>query len=171
MFGFLKKKPKKDLEDRLAEHPETAVAPGTQIHYNPDLIAELEQDHRDLLQLYTETLESFNNKELKKVSEKLERLRIDLQGHLITENVRLYVYLDHIFEGDEINAELIHGFRVEMDRIGRNAMKLLRKYESLQENSELAASFEEDFSQIGKTLGERIKKEEQVLYPLYGPVS
>lgn len=83
--------------------------------------------------------------------------------------VLLYVYLEHCFADDEANAELIHDFRHEMDRIGRVAMKFLKKYEAIGVDKDTAASFAGEFAQIGQVLGDRIKKEESVLYPLYLP--
>ena len=87
--------------------------------------------------------------------------------HLLTENVRLYIYLDHMLRGDEANEELIRGFRKEMDDIAKTAMNFLKKYEAIGVDKDLAEVFSKDFATIGEVLTKRIKREESILYPLY----
>jgi len=169
MFDFLKRKGKAKAEAGGAPSPQYAAAPGTEIRYHPELIGQLVGDHRKLLGIYGEIQAAFDAGDYPQVSELLDALRSALQGHLLTENVRLYIYLDRCLARDEASAELIHGFRREMDGIGRVAMNFLKKYEAIGVDKELAVPFAKDFATIGKVLGERIQKEEQVLYPLYMP--
>lgn len=70
---------------------------------------------------------------------------------------------------DELNSDLVKGFRREMDSIARIAMSFLKKYEMIGVDAELAKLFAADFEQLGKVLVERINREESVLYPLYLP--
>ena len=44
---------------------------------------------------------------------RLERFRIALQGHLLKEDVRLYVYRVHLLQSDAISNDHMHGFRRE----------------------------------------------------------
>lgn len=142
-------------------------APGTDIHYDPQLIEKLKGDHQDLLALYGEIKSAFDAQDYDAVSRRLNEFRSGLQAHLLTENVRLYIYLSHMFKTDDTNFELIRGFRKEMDGIAKTAMDFLKKYDSIGVDADLAPSFAKDFATIGEVLGARIKKEESVLYPLY----
>lgn len=161
MFGFFRKK-------RHEPQP-TAYrsAPGTHISYSPELIGSLKSDHQALLTLYGEIQSDLDARRYPKIVEKLAEFRTALTSHLLTENVRLYVYLDRQFSRDETNSELIRSFRKEMDNIGRIAMNFLRKYEELGVDAELAKHFARDFATIGEVLTNRIKREEETLYPLY----
>lgn len=168
MFGFLFKKKKQPVSAPEKDKQE-AVAPGTQIHFNAELIPQLKKDHQDLLELYGKIKESFEQADYKAVTHQLNTLRQALQGHLLTENVRLYIYLDRSMANDELNADLVRGFRREMDGIARVAMAFLKKYEMIGVDAELAKLFAADFAELGKVLVERIEREENVLYPLYLP--
>lgn len=169
MFGLFKKQPESKSTTDSQETTQYNTAPGTEIRYAPDLIDSLKGDHQTLLTLYGEIQEAFDNKDYPTVSEKLETLKSGLQSHLLTENVRLYIYLDRCLAHDASNSELIRGFRREMDDIAKVAMKFLNKYSTIGVDEDLAAHFSQDFATIGKVLGERINKEETTLYPLYLP--
>lgn len=174
MFDLFKKKneeteAKPAAKESTGQSQQYGTAPGTEIRYHPELIDQLKGDHQKLLGIYGEIKAAFDSSDYQTVSEKLDQFRTGLQGHLLTENVRLYIYLDHCLAGDENNSELIRGFRREMDGIGKTAMNFLKKYEAIGVDSDLAPSFARDFETIGKVLGERIQREEEVLYPLYMP--
>lgn len=171
MLISFKKHEKKDLEKRLTEHPDTPIAQGTRIHYHPELIADLKQDHRDLLALHDEIQTRFETNDYETVAVKVGQFRADLQKHLLAENVLLYVYLGHVFADDEAKAKITQDFRFEMTKIGRFAARLLKKYENIDNEPDLVETFHSDFFYVGRVLGERIEREEQVLYPLYGPMS
>ncbi|MCW9015123.1 MAG: hemerythrin domain-containing protein [Gammaproteobacteria bacterium] len=166
MFGFLKRKKPVDKFNENSPS-EYKAAPGTDIHYDPELINDLKNDHQNLFGIYTEIKTLFDNGDYPAVSTRLNDFRGDLQGHLLTENVRLYIYLDHMLRGDETNLELIRGFRKEMDDIAKTAMNFLKKYEAIGVDTDLAEIFSKDFDTIGEVLTKRIKREESVLYPLY----
>lgn len=169
MFGLFKKDDKNGSEITSEAATEYHTAPGTEIRYAPDLIDSLKNDHQELLGLYGKIQAAFDNKDYPSVAEKLETFRNGLQSHLLIENVRLYIYLDRCLANDASNSELIRGFRREMDDIAKVAMKFLNKYSDIGVDEDLASHFAQDFATIGRVLGERIKKEETVLYPLYLP--
>lgn len=169
MFGFFKKKGESKQEAPATATPQNNTAPGTEIRYHPELIDQLKSDHQALLGLYGEIHAAFDASDYAKVSQKLDAFSSGLRDHLLTENVRLYIYLDHSLANDETNSELIRGFRHEMNGIAKVAMNFLKKYEAIGVDKELAGTFAKDFATIGQVLGQRIQKEEQVLYPLYMP--
>jgi len=150
------------------EAPEGApTAPGTSIHFHPDLIGKLSADHQVLLKLFGETSAAAARGDVSAAAARLEEFRVVLQGHLLTENIRLYVYLEHALADDAQSHALIQEFRHEMDAIGKAVVGFLGKYRDLAAHPELAAAFGEELAGIGKVLVERIRREEGTLYPLY----
>lgn len=165
MLDFFKKK----AETPSAQKEQFAPAPGTEIRYSADLIPLLQKDHADLLSFYGEIQNAFEAQKYETVSRQLNEFKSLLQGHLLTENIRLYIYLDHMLGRDQMNGELIREFRREMDQIGRTVMNFLKKYEAIGVDKELANAFKKDFETLGTVLVQRIKREETTLYPLYLP--
>ncbi|MCL2345353.1 MAG: hemerythrin domain-containing protein [Desulfobulbus sp.] len=158
-------------QESAAEAPvavqEEPVAPGTNIRFHPELIAKLTNDHQVLLSLFGETSEAAAQGDAAAAAEQLEAFRTALQGHLLTENIRLYVYLEHLFADDPSTYALIHEFRHEMDGIGKAVIRFLLKYEDLARHPEQIAAFASDLAAVGKVLVSRIEREEGTLYPLY----
>ncbi|OBS08211.1 hemerythrin domain-containing protein [Acidihalobacter prosperus] len=163
MFGFFKKK--KQADQSIEADDGAAVG----IRYSADLVPRLKSDHQELLVIYRAIESHFSQGDLPGTVARLSDFRYLLQDHLLTENVRFYLYLGQQFAHDATNAELIRGFRQEMDAIGRVVLRFLDRYEKLAENPELADTFLGELGQIGAVLSKRIKKEEQTLYPLYMP--
>ena len=149
---------------------EDHVAPGTGIHHHPDLIVKFTQDHQELLHLYTLVHAAATAGNVGLASERLEDFRSALQSHLLTENIRLYVYLEHALQSDPPSHALMHQFRHEMDEIGKAVVAFLTKYQDLAEHPEWAQNFLTELDGIGKVLGKRIQSEEKTLYPLYLPM-
>lgn len=144
-----------------------AVAPGTAIHFHPELVGKLQQDHQALLRLYTQTRTAARSGDVVQAARHLEEFRILLQDHLLTENVRLYVYLEHTLAKDASSHQLIRSFRHEMDDIGKAVVAFLNDYRDLAQHPEFSQQFSEALEGIGKVLAERIRREEETLYPLY----
>jgi hypothetical protein len=65
----------------------------------------------------------------------------------------------------------MHGFRHEMDDIGRAVVGFLEKYKEIGQHPELARPFSTDLAAIGEALVARIKREEEILYPMYSAPS
>jgi regulator of sigma D len=142
------------------------MAPGTRIAHHFELIAQLEQDHRDLLRIYSGLRRASDAGRMQEAGEQLETFRHALQGHLLKENVKLYVYLEHTLAADATSHELMHGFRHEMDRIGKAVMVFLDRYRDLAGHPEWKDDFARELDGIGKVLVERMRNEESNLYPL-----
>lgn len=170
MFGLFKSKAAKVEEKSSpaeAQPAQHTAAPGTEIRFSPTLIDELKNDHQQLLSVYMAIKASFDQGDYVAVSQQLGEFRFGLHSHLLTENVRLYIYLDRMLGHDEMSSDMIRGFRREMDGIAKTALNFLKKYEAIGVDKELAVPFAKDFATIGAVLTERIQKEESVLYPLY----
>ena len=129
----------------------------------------MQEDHKSLLALYGQISQAFNEKRYGDVSAMLEKLKSARNAHLLTENVRLYIYLDRSLAHDPTNSDLIRSFRKKMDDIAKVALGFLKKYEAIGVDEQLARHFAADFATIGSVLTQRIEREESVLYPLYMP--
>lgn len=143
------------------------VAPGTAIHYHPELIGKLTQEHQCLLRLFEHVQRAAREGDVVLAARHLEAFRVQLQGHLLTENVRLYVYLEHALAGDASSHQLMRAFRHEMDDIGKAVVDFLTSYRELARRPDLTPQFLQALEGIGKVLVERIQREEETLYPLY----
>lgn len=153
--------------------PKTNVIPGIKpapavgLAFDPNLIARFKDDHALLLEIYKSIADARAAGNLQLVQERLNQFRIVLQEHLLKENVRLYVYLEHQAKNDPLRHETIHGFRREMDGIGRVVVAFLTKYKDIGTMPALEAEFETDLAAIGSALTSRIAREEGTLYPMY----
>lgn len=145
------------------------AAPGTAIRYHPELIDRLKADHRSLLELFGQIKQAFGDGRPAEAAALLNRFRGALQDHLLVENVRLYVYLEHLLRPDAASYTLIHEFRHEMDGIGKAATAFLSKYARLADEAALQGTFLAELDAVGQVLVERIRREESVLYPMYAP--
>ncbi len=168
MLTFFKRKQSATKQQPQPETQPAATLNG-EVSFQADLIEQLLSDHKDILGLYGKIQTAYMQKECKQVAQMLNEFKSDIQAHLLTENVRLYAYLEQMLKDDELNAEIIYEFRKEMNGIAKEAMNFLKKYSNIAEDKTLASSFGDDFANIGKVLVDRVKREERLLYPLYGP--
>ena len=148
-------------------HAADEVAPGTDIHYHPELIARLQADHKVLLGLFGRIKTAHAAGDTAQAAMLLVEFRNALQEHLLVESVRLYVYLEHQARNDEERFALVHNFRHEMGAIGKAAVAFLAKYADLASDPQLAATFGADLDAVGSVLAQRIHREETLLYPMY----
>ena len=145
------------------------VAPASAgIAYYPELIKELVADHHRLLNLHEGIRDGFARGDLPLVSARLKEFGMLLRNHLLTENMRLYIYLQQKAAGDEVNTTLVRSFRKEMDGIAKTGLKFLEKYDEIESKSEgELASFAEELDQIGSVVNTRMQREVEMLFPLY----
>ncbi|NMG30770.1 hemerythrin domain-containing protein [Aromatoleum evansii] len=154
-----------------ASPPTGAAAPGTQIRHDPGLVPALMRDHVALLEIHSAIAAALDGGRLDVVRSRLDEFRAALMDHLLKENVRLYVYLEHFLRGDAVSHRMMREFRHEMDVIGRAVVDFLGKYKELGQHPELAGPFRQDLAAIGKALVSRIRREEEILYPMYLPAA
>ncbi len=159
----------KNKEDSKINSNETETAPGTQIYYHPDLIDELTREHQVLVELASAIKQIYDKGVFDSIPDMLGRFGTLLRGHLLKENVKLYVYLQHVLARDEENTALMQGFRNEIKDIGRTVTTFLHKYSKNDWGIELRSSFGSEFDKVLTTLAKRIQTEESVLYKLYLP--
>ncbi len=147
-----------------------APAPGTEIRYSPELIGKFEQEHQRFFALHSAILNAQEREELFAIPPLMSEFEAALTGHLLSERVRLYAYMDAYFFADQKTQAMLREYRSEMDRIGDSVMQLFRKYRDIDTDATLKQTFSHDFEELGKILAERMQREESILYPLYMPV-
>jgi hypothetical protein len=166
LFGGKKSASKSEAAQTAAPAPQVS-APGTRISHDPALIATLKDDHQLLLQIFGAIGQAAKSGDLGEVEKRLNHFRTVLMDHLLKENVRLYVYLEHLLIADPPSRQLIHEFRHEMDAIGKVVVGFLGKYKTIASQPELTAGLNGDLAAIGEALVARIQREEGTLYPMY----
>jgi len=169
MFDFLFKQRKDDADNPL-ENDSATIAPGTNIHYDPKLVAELKSDHGDLISLFTDIATTAEQRDSDLLTRQLAKFGTMLRGHILKENVRFYVYLKASLRSDESSLSIMQEFAVEMQQIGRAVTDFLHKYTTVPHWDDAQwAVFERDLNAVGGVLTKRIETEENTLYPLYMP--
>lgn len=143
------------------------TAPGTSISFDPALIERLTGDHRRLLDIYKHVQGALAKGDYPGVKKLLGDFRTALQEHLLTENVKFYVYVSRQLASDETSSKIISDFRSEMQTIGRVVMDFLRRYTESGVDAPGADRFRGELEEIGAALVQRIEREEGTLYPLY----
>ncbi len=149
------------------EKAEKRYLPGTRLSYDENLITKLENDHQELVAIYTSCANAYEKKSYSKLNQLLNQLKSKLTSHLLVENACFYVYVSHYYKEDENTRELIKSFRRDMDEIGKVAFKFLTDYSVSY--AVYHAEFKRDFDVIGEVLTNRIAEEESGLYMLYLP--
>jgi regulator of sigma D len=81
--------------------------------------------------------------------------------------VKIAIYLEHSLTSDMASSALVHEFRQEMNGIGQAMLEFLNKYKEIATRPDFAVPFGKDLESVGKVLVDRIKREEDTLYPLY----
>ena len=162
MFSFFKRKP-----TAPAPHPETGVPPTEGIRYDPELIETLKADHQVLLEHYQRIADKAAEHRFREVRAELGQFKTLFHSHILVENVKLYVYLNHNVEIDQARSEMVRAMRREMRHIGKAVNQFIENYDVWPWSDELASGFPEALEQIGAALADRIETEEASLYPLY----
>ncbi len=179
MFAFLRHW----FQDKSAPAPRTSprkpaeavagpspTAPGTGIHYDPLLPQRLLDDHRHIESLFADMVAAAHVRDVARLRQALDGFTTALRGHLLTENVRFYVYLQHTLGADPENTALVHGFRREMQQIGRVLGDFLQRHSERETWDEAGWSrLARELAELAPVLTKRIETEETILYPLYLP--
>jgi len=154
---------------RLPAKPAPRRPHAVQIPYDTHLVAELDTEHQRLLALFTDISQSFAAGDVARAAAGLRKFTSDIQAHLLTEQIGLYVYLEDVLtdsDGQQSRTK-VYDIHHAMDAIGQAVLDFLNKYRLLDKKPELQATFGADLAGIGAALVERIKLEKTALYPMY----
>lgn len=137
------------------------------VRHDPYLITRLKNDHRSLLKQYAVIKTAAIEGRWSDVHGDLLKFRAELTDHLLTESVKLYVYLRLKLAADQVQLRLMRNFSSEMVGIGKVVVDFIETNEDVASNPEKQTQFMTGWSEIGKVLGDRVGREEKTLYPMY----
>lgn len=152
---------------RVDPAPPTAPRQNKGIGFDPNLIDQYQADHRHLLALFGRAKEAAETAQWSKVAAALGVFSAALTDHLLSERVRLYAYLKESVADDPDSVELMKHFSSEMHGIGKVVMSFLDDQRDLGHSPAKQGAFLAAWMDIGRTLGDRIAREEKTLYPMY----
>jgi iron-sulfur cluster repair protein YtfE (RIC family) len=149
MFGFFKKEKKKspvpDFDSRL--------------------IKKFHKDHEKLVKVVTDIVNAVESNEIVKAKRELKKLKMELLGHFMEEDIKLYWYLKTHYKESENTIETIKMFEESIKKIQKDVVKFLDHY--AQPEVALDQTFKKEFDAIVEALSTRMATEESNLYPLY----
>lgn len=135
-------------------------------HY-PELIDGFEKDHRVLLHSYGRLVQLAKPQTFSTFQKELAEFKSTLVSHLLKEAVKLYIYLRQQLKHEPASYGLVTRYKTEMDGIGKVAMDFIDRYSALNAGQVDFEILDDELNGIGKVLGDRIRREEAELYPLY----
>lgn len=139
------------------------------IKYKPNLINELEADHKKLVELFGKIWsDAFAKRDYVATNQLITEFKSSFQAHLLAENIKFYVYLEQTLQDDPENLQIVKEFRLDMNKIARTATNFCKRYQG-QFTMRHVEQFETDYKNVGKVLTQRISLEENSLYVLYKP--
>ena len=167
VIGRSERKPAAASARPLLQEQAPLYAQGTRIAHDNQLIDRLLADHRQLVTTFTEIRQSFVGGDAPRAAALLGQFKSGIQEHLLTEEIKLYVYLQSALASDQMNRTLMRHMHHEMSLISQDVLNFLGKYDALGKVPALNETFLADLDKVGVVLTERIRREETMLYPLY----
>ena len=137
------------------------------IGYDPNLVTKLKDDHQGLLTHFTSMMKAAEKGNDKHLIGHLIRFKKLLQNHLITENTKLYLYLNSAYRKDPDTFALVRSFKKEMGDIGKVVNAFVAKWEKANFDSVSRGIFLKEAEKIAPVLVQRINTEEERLYEIY----
>ena len=137
------------------------------IAYYSELVDEMKEDHRALLTTYGDLVQAAQAYDDLRFISLLQQFKSLLIAHLLKEAVKLYIYLRQRLRHDESTYRLVTGYKSEMDGISRAAMEFVDEYSAKKTGQMDFVLLGSRLRDIGLILGDRIRREEAELYPLY----
>ena len=139
------------------------------IPYKQGLILELRHENRLILAAIGLLVARIRENDIQTVRRLLVDLKRVLTDHFIKENVFLYVYIKALYREDEEKQGQLKELRREMSGVQALLLRFLNSYLNKNLIAVDLIPLGKELSVIGEVLVNRIRHEEQQLYPLYLP--
>ena len=137
------------------------------ITYKPNLINNLKNDHQEIIEKFKEIVVAVNANNFIALPEKLRSFKLELQSHILVENVHFYVYVEQKLERFPDQCDFVHDVRKEMNVIAKAVVTFVKKYQLIAFTPNVKEEFKSELNEIGKILLKRVEMEETRLYTLY----
>lgn len=133
--------------------------------YDAKLIKKFHKDHEKLTGHVANILKAVDNNETVKAKQELKKLKMDMLGHFMEEDIKLYWYLKDHYKDSSSTIETIKMFEESIKQIQKDVVAFLDHY--VNENIPLNDTFKREFENIVHALSTRMETEETNLYTLY----
>lgn len=153
---------------KLKEMPALAasVPEAPPVAYDPGLVAELVEEHRQLVLLLDRAKGSVQNKRLDEVKSMLDQLRAGLAAHVKREDEELHPYLSaHLKSADRLAT--LKDMHAGALRTQRAVDGFLRHYGGYPVTERNAATFHNEIDGVSTEFNKWIVQEEAFVYTLY----
>jgi hemerythrin-like domain-containing protein len=141
------------------------------IAYYPNLIEDLEREHRELLSALSSMSKSVQIRNLKRFKEYLAVFKNLLVEHLLKEAVKLYIYLRQTLKAHPAESALVSRYKKEMDGLGVEVLRFIDHYLPKSATEIDVAALKAELVDVANLLKDRLSREETELYPLYLPAA
>lgn len=135
--------------------------------YDKHLVDKLKADHEELVAIFTQIKEAATSRQYHKIGGLLTNFKMALQAHVMTENVKFYVYVQEQAKNNPEKTEFISNVRKDMNGIANAVVKFTQKHTSNTPTSHSIDNFLFELDGIGNALLKRVELEETELYSLY----
>ncbi|CAA6817876.1 MAG: Unknown protein [uncultured Sulfurovum sp.] len=133
--------------------------------FDAKLIKKFHHDHIKLVKSIGDINKALEQGNSHKVKKLLLRLRMEILGHFMEEDIKLYWYLKDYYKDEENANSLVKTFDTSIKMIQKDVIKFLDYY--TQDYVPLDMEFQQKFDMMVSKLASRIESEESNLYPLY----
>jgi hypothetical protein len=131
------------------------------------LVTALKADHRKLLEVHELIGRLMSQRRYAEIPAQLVALRTRLETHVLTENVRLYAFLEHLFQGDARRLEELAEYRSATNALLLSVLKFVKHHRRTTFDESRLLSFTDEHRKVGTLLARHAAREEQGLYRLY----
>jgi hypothetical protein len=141
----------------------------SRFNFSPGLVARLKGDHGELIKHHAELERLAADGRYTALPAALAAFKSKFDMHVLNENLHFYGYVEEKAAGRPDDADMVRGFRSEMNSIARAVVNFVKKYRSEGVSGQTVADFLVELRQVGALLLKRIEREEKELYALYRP--
>ncbi len=146
-------------------------AEGTEIAYNPRLIIELIEEHKQLMSKLIEIESAFATGKLDGMHKKLEAFSNALGDLMLKKNIKLYIYMQYSMKHNNNKDVDIAAFKRDMKAVSRHANSFIKSHENTLQKGRVKPSFGDELESIIKEISIHMEHEKSELFPYYLPPS
>jgi hypothetical protein len=131
------------------------------------LVKALKSDHRKVLALHECIGRLAAERRYLEIPAQLVALRTRLETHILTENVRLYAFLEHLFQGDAGRLDELAEYRADTNAVLLAVLKFIKHHRRTTFDESRWLAFADEHRRVGAMLARLVTREENGLYQLY----
>ena len=131
------------------------------------LVKALKSDHRKILTLHACIGRLAAERRYLEIPAQLVALRTHLETHILTENVRLYAFLEHLYQGDAGRLDELAKYRTDTNAVLLVVLKFTKHHRRTTFDESRWLAFADEHRRVGAMLARLVTREENGLYQLY----